>query len=215
MKTLLSIVVLLVAFEATAQEKYTFVFLHHRTDLTPLPKEESDKLMEGHMANIQKMAKEGNLLAAGPLEGGGGIFIFRPSTRQEVEEWISPDPGIQAKRWNVEMLTYEPLVGGVCVAKPPYEMTLYTFIQFKPKIYKFNVEGAGETVVKHEKFIKQLSTAGNVIAYGSFGGEDGGVLVMKGDVQQDAILQDPAVTAALFDPEFKKLYIAKGAFCEK
>jgi hypothetical protein len=38
---------------------------------------------------------------------------------------------------------------------------------------------------------------------------------MKGDVQQEVILQDPAVTAALFEPEFKKLYIAKGAFCEK
>lgn len=215
MKVLLSTIVLFVAFEATAQEKYTFVFLHHRTDLAPLPKEESDKLMEGHMANIQKMAKDGNLIAAGPLEGGGGIFIFKPSTLQEVEEWISHDPGVQAKRWNIEMLKYEPLIGGVCVAKPPYEMTMYTFVHFKPKVYKFNLEGAGGTVMKHEKFVKQLSSAGNVIAYGSFGGEDGGVLIMKGDVQQEVILQDPAVTAALFEPEFKKLYIAKGAFCEK
>jgi uncharacterized protein YciI len=215
MKAFISLIVLLVAFEATAQEKYTFVFLHHRTDLTPLPKEESDKLMEGHMANIQKMAKDGNLIAAGPLEGGGGIFIFKPSTPKEVEEWISPDPGIQQKRWNIEILKYEPLVGGVCIAKPPYEMTLYSFVTFKSKIYKFNVQEAGETVDKHNRFIKQLSAGGNVIAYGSFGGDDGGVLVMKGDVQQDVIMQDPAVTAALFEPEFKKLYIAKGAFCEK
>ena len=218
MKSFISLVVLLVslvAIEATAQEKYTFVFLHHRTDLPALPKEESDKLMQGHMANIQKMAKDGNLIAAGPLEGGGGIYIFKPSTPKEVEEWMSPDPGVKAKRWNIEILKYEPLVGGVCVANPPYEMTMYTLVQFKPKIYKFNVQEAGETVEKHNKFMKQLSNGGNVIAYGSFGGEDGGVLVMKGDVQQEVILQDPAVTAALFEPEFKKLYIAKGAFCEK
>ncbi|MEI9919281.1 MAG: YciI family protein [Bacteroidota bacterium] len=215
MKAFIHIIFLLIAFQATAQDKYTFVFLHHRTDLPALPKEESDKLMEGHMANIQKMAKDGNLIAAGPLEGGGGIFIFKPSTPKEVEEWISHDPGIQAKRWNIEMLKYEPLVGGVCVASPPYEMTMYTFVQFKPKVYKFNVQEAGETVENHNKFIKQLSAGGNVIAYGSFGGKDGGVLVMKGDVQQEVILQSPAVTAALFEPEFKKLYIAKGAFCEK
>ncbi|MEJ0031084.1 MAG: hypothetical protein WDO15_12205 [Bacteroidota bacterium] len=104
------------------------------------------------------------------------------------------------------------MVGGVCAAKPPYEMTMYTFVHFKAKIYKFNVQEAGETVDKHNKFIKQLSAGGNVIAYGSFGGEDGGVLVMKGDVQQEVIMQDPAVTAALFEAEFKKLYIAKGAF---
>lgn len=215
MKGLLGTIVLLVAFEASAQEKYTFVFLHHRTDLAPLPKEESDKLMTGHMANIQKMASDGNLIAAGPLEGGGGIFIFKPSTTKEVEEWMSHDPGVQMNRWNIEMLKYEPLIGGVCVAKPPYEMTMYTFVHFKPKIYKFNVQEAGETVAKHVKFIRQLGSGGNVIAYGSFGGEDGGVLVMKGDVQQEVILQDPAVTEALFEPEFRKLYIAKGAFCEK
>src|ERR1041385_1729738 len=121
MKGLLGTIVLLVAFEASAQEKYTFVFLHHRTDLAPLPKEESDKLMTGHMANIQKMASDGNLIAAGPLEGGGGIFIFKPSTAKEVEEWMSRDPGVQMNRWNIEMLKYEPLIGGVCVAKPPYE----------------------------------------------------------------------------------------------
>ncbi|MEJ0031085.1 MAG: EamA family transporter [Bacteroidota bacterium] len=85
---LLFFALVLFASEAVAQEKYTFMFLHHRTDLAPLPKEESDKLMEGHMANIQKMANDGNLIAAGPLEGGGGIFIFKPSTPKEVEEWV-------------------------------------------------------------------------------------------------------------------------------
>jgi hypothetical protein len=52
MKGLLMIFLLLLAFEANAQDKYIFVFLNKRTDLPALPKEESDKLMEGHMANI-------------------------------------------------------------------------------------------------------------------------------------------------------------------
>jgi uncharacterized protein YciI len=215
MKGLLNILVVVLAFEATAQDKYTFVFLHHRTDVASLPKEESDKLMQGHMANIQKMHKDGHLVAAGPFEGGGGMFLFREGSFEDIEKWMSVDPGVKAKRWNIEMLPYQPMIGGVCNAPEPYEMVMYTLVHFQPKIYKFNVQEAGEFVAKHDKFIKQLSTAGNVITYASFGGDDGGVLVMKGDVQQEVILQDPAVIDALFSPEFKKLYVAKGSFCEK
>ena len=215
MKVLLSILVVLLAFEASAQDKYTFVFLHHRSDLAPLPKEESDKLMQGHMANIQKMHKDGHLSAAGPFEGGGGMFLFKEGSFEDIEKWMNADPGIKAKRWNIEMLPYEPLIGGVCNASEPFEMVMYTFVHFQPKIYKFNVQEAGEVVAKHDKFIKQLSAGGNVITYASFGGDDGGVLVMKGDIQQEVILQDPAVVEALFTPEFKKLYVAKGSFCEK
>src|SRR5262245_27577717 len=127
----LVVVFFLITVGVDAQDKYIFVFLHKRTDRTPLPKQESDKLMEGHMANINKMAKEGKLLAAGPFDGGGGLFIFKSSSAKEVAEWMSPDPGVQAKRWNIEMLPYEPKIGGVCPVSEPYEMTSYTFVHFK------------------------------------------------------------------------------------
>ncbi len=214
MKLLLALVFLL-AGEAIAQDKYTFVFLHKRTDLPPTSKEETDKIMEGHMANMGKLHKEGRLVAAGPFDGGGGIFIFKTASTKEVTEWISPDPGVQAKRWNIEMLPYEPRIGGICPVGETYEMTNYTFIHFKPKVYKFNVQEAGDMIEAHNKFIKELSKGGNVITHASFGGSDGAIVVMKGDVQQEVILEDPAVKGALFEPEFKKLYIAKGSFCEK
>ncbi len=75
--------------------------------------------------------------------------------------------------------------------------------------------GPGDTIEEHNKFVKQLSAGGNVVTHALFGGTDGAILVMKGDVQQEVILADPAVSGALFEPEFKKLYIAKGSFCEK
>jgi len=215
MKGLIVFLALLSSVGAQAQEKYTFVFLHKRTDAPVLSKEESDKLMAGHMSNIEKMHKDGHLLAAGPLEGGGGIFIFKAATNQEVTEWMSPDPGVQSKRWNVEILPYEPKVGGICPVSPPYEMTMYNFIHFKPKIYKFNVQEAGDTIEEHNKFVRELSKGGNVVTHALFGGNDGAILIMKGDLQQEVILEDPAVKAALFEPEFKQIYIAKGSFCEK
>ncbi|HZY79196.1 MAG TPA: YciI family protein [Cyclobacteriaceae bacterium] len=216
MRSIVALLLVLVTFtESRSQEKYTFVFLHKRTDAPQLSKEESDKIMSGHMGNMEKLAKEGKLMAAGPFEGGGGIFIFKSTSTSEVTEWISPDPGVQAKRWNIEMLPYEPKIGGICPVGEKYEMIMYTFIHFKPKVFKFNVQEAGQTVEEHNKFVKELSKGGNVVTHASFGGIDGAILIMKGDVQQEAILEDPAVKGALFEPEFKKLYIAKGSFCEK
>jgi uncharacterized protein YciI len=215
MKSFVVFIFLLVAFAGKAQDKYIFVFLNSRKDAPTISKEETDKIMSGHMANIQKMHKEGKLVAAGPFDGGGGIFIFKATSVKDVEQWMSPDPGVQAKRWNIEMLPYEPQVGGICPVSEPYEMVTYTFVHFKPKVYKFNVQEAGSTVEEHKKFVKQLSQGGNVVTHALFGGSDGSVLIMKGDVQQEVILEDPAVKEALFEPEFKKLYIAKGSFCEK
>lgn len=54
-------------------QNLVFVFLHHRADRTELPKKQLDSIMDGHMNNIQKMAKEGKLLIAGPFEGGGAF----------------------------------------------------------------------------------------------------------------------------------------------
>src|SRR6186713_399170 len=102
------------------QKQYTFVFLHKKEN-TELPKEQVDKIMEGHMANINRLAKEGKLLVAGPFEGGGGIFILNTTSSDEARQWLSTDPGIQANRWDVEVLPYKPRVGSVCLVKEPYE----------------------------------------------------------------------------------------------
>ncbi len=215
MKKLLLAFILLGSVAAEAQQKFTFVFLHKRTDKAELPKEEVDKIMEGHMANINRLASEGKLVAAGPFEGGGGLFIFNSTSQAEVKDWLQTDPGVRAERWNVEVLPYEPRMGGVCTVGEPYEMVSYTFVHFKPQVMKFNVQNADETLRKQFEFVKKLAATGNVVTEATFGGLDGGILVMRGEVQQEAILGAPAVVESLYEAEFKKLWIAKGAFCEK
>lgn len=207
---------LLISNSLLAQSKsYVFVFLHKRTDKAELPKEQADKIMEGHMANINKMAKEGHLLAAGPFEGGGGIFIFNSTSVNDVTEWMKADPGIQAERWKVEMLLYTPRAGSVCNVKEPYEMTMYSFIRYIPNIAKFNVQEAPEIFGKHDDYLKEIKKTGNVIAEGTFGDNEGGILVMKGKVQLEVFETDPAVREGLLELSFKEIYIAKGSFCEK
>jgi uncharacterized protein YciI len=216
MKTLLLALLVFSATPLSAQSNsYVFIFLNKRTDQKELPKEQVDKLMEGHMANINKMAKEGHLLAAGPFEGGGGIFIFNTKSKEDVSEWIKGDPAIQANRWNVEMLLYTPRTGGACLAKEPYEMTMYSFVRYVPNIAKFNVQDAPELFGKHDDYLKTIKKTGNVIAEGTFGENEGGILIMKGEIQEEVIENDPAVREGLLELNRKQLYTAKGAFCEK
>ncbi len=218
MKKYLVLIVLLATGGNLWAQKATshiFLFLHKRADLPQLPKAEVDKLMEGHMANINKMAKEGKLLAAGPFEGGGGIFVFNSTNRADVEEWLKGDPGIQANRWRLEMLTYTPKTGGICTVSEPYKMVMYSFVRFIPNIAKFNVQDAPELFGKHDRYLKDLMKDGNTVAEGTYGDTEGGIWIVKGEFNREAVEKDPAVREGLLELDFKKLYIAKGAFCEK
>ena len=216
MKTFFVSLLLSISTLSFAQSnKFTFVFLNHKTDKAELSKEEVDKIMEGHMANINKMAKEGKLIAAGPFEGGGGIFIFKSTSVEEVNEWISEDPGIKAKRWNIEILPFTIRAGSVCGVKEPYEMTMYNFVRYNTNLNKFTIGDAPLTFKKHDEYLKTMEKTGNVIAEGIFGERDGSILIMNGDLQKEVIELDPAVQEGLLELDFKQLYIAKGAFCEK
>src|SRR5688572_16624600 len=101
-----SIFSLLIQFSFAQDKQYTFVFLNKKTDASQISAEESKKIMQGHMDNINRLAKEGKLLAAGPFKGGGGIFILNTTDLTEAKTWLSTDPGVQANRWNIELLPY-------------------------------------------------------------------------------------------------------------
>jgi uncharacterized protein YciI len=206
---------LFIKLSAHAQYNRIFVFLNKRTDKAELPKEQVDKLMEGHMANINRLAKEGKLVAAGPFDGGGGIFIFNSSSIEEVKRWLATDPGVQADRWKIEMLPFQFRLGKDMTLKEPYEMVSYQFIRYTPNIAKFNIQEVPELFVRHDDYLKEIKRTGNVIMEGIFGDTEGGVLVMKGDLDSAVIERDPAVQQGLLQFEIKKLWIAKGAFGEK
>lgn len=215
-KKILPLAFLLLSHIAYAQKpELIFVFLNSRTDKTELPEAELKKIMDGHMANINRLVKEGKLVSAGPFETGGGIFIFKSGSIDQVKEWLQTDPGVQANRWNVEVLPYFPRTGSACAVGEKFEMTSYQFIRYIPNIAKFNIQDAPQTFKKHDDYLKEINKTGNVIAEGTFGDSEGGILVIKGEVQAAVIESDPAVREGLLQPNIKKLWIARGAFCEK
>jgi uncharacterized protein YciI len=209
----LFLALLLFANAATAQQM-VIVFLNHKADKPELPKEQVDKIMEGHFANMKKMANEGKLLVGGPFEGGGGIFIFNSKSTDEVREWIKPDPGIQNNRWNVELQPYNPRTGWPRLVIEPIQMTSYNFIRFDSYVAKFNVNMVAEILKKHDDYLNEIKKSGNVVAEGIFNDTDGGILIIKGDLDKKVIESDPAVQEGLLGINIKKWFVAKGAFGE-
>lgn len=217
MKTwLLILAFALQMISAFAQDKtYTIVFLNKKADSEKVDEQTTRSLMEGHMANIRRLADEGKLLAAGPFDGGGGLFIFNTTSMEQAESWVNTDPAVQAKRWKVEILPYTPRIGSVCPVSGAIEMVSYTFVRFSAVVDKFTAGNYPNIIRQHEAFVKQTMEAEQIVTEAIFGPNEGGILVLKGELPADAFVNDPGVQQGLLEVQIKKLYIAKSSFCEK
>jgi len=191
-----------------------FVFLNTNPNRQELPKEKSDSLQTAHMANIDRLAKEGKLLAAGPFHGGGGIFVLNTGSVPEANEWLQSDPAVRAKRWNLEVLLYSPRVGSVCSVGENYEMISYSFVRYDLRDGALN-ERTNETWVLHREYLRNIAPSDSIMAEGMLGEDRGAILVVKGIVDEEQVKRDPAVSEGMIRPTVKKLWIAKGSFCEK
>jgi uncharacterized protein YciI len=85
---------------------YYFCLLTRGPNAAQHTPEERQKIQEGHMANIRRLADEGKLLVAGPFTDNGdwrGIFIFKCATLEEAQALVATDPAIAAGRLKAEI----------------------------------------------------------------------------------------------------------------
>ncbi len=78
----------------------------------------AEKIQNGHMANIRRLAGMGKILVAGPFGDDinwRGIFIFDCKTKEEVEEYLKTDPAVAAGRLAYEIHPW--LTGKNCLFK--------------------------------------------------------------------------------------------------
>jgi uncharacterized protein YciI len=121
MKQLLVLAMVILPFSLLAQQKkektfkdgeytmkqYYFVMLTkgpRRAEITDTAK--IKELQRGHMANIDRLAKEGKIIVAGPFGDDSnwrGIFVFDCETKEEVEKLLQSDPAIAAGRLAYEV----------------------------------------------------------------------------------------------------------------
>ncbi|MCA9129305.1 MAG: hypothetical protein KDB22_19600 [Planctomycetales bacterium] len=67
---------------------------------------ESRKLFAGHFANMDRLAKAGQLVLAGPLSDcppKRGIFILNVATLEEAEKLVKSDPAVAAGVFDYEL----------------------------------------------------------------------------------------------------------------
>lgn len=78
----------------------------------PLKVEDKAKqaeLMKGHFGMINRLAKEGKLILAGPFFGGGdlqGIYLFNVKTIDEAKALTETDPSIKEGYFKVEFVKW-------------------------------------------------------------------------------------------------------------
>jgi len=92
-------------------DSFILVLLVRPANAPDLPKADLDKLQEGHMANMRRLADEGKLFKAGPTEDFSGrnvrgIFIFKTDSVDQAREWVATDPSVKAGRLAPEFMKW-------------------------------------------------------------------------------------------------------------
>jgi uncharacterized protein len=85
-------------------KQYVMAFLKKGTKT--VDSSERSQLIQGHLKNIGRLAKEGKLLLAGPFLDKGdlaGIFIFNVTTIEEARNLVATDPAVKAGLFDMEL----------------------------------------------------------------------------------------------------------------
>jgi uncharacterized protein YciI len=183
---------------------------------------ERDRIQAAHMANIQRMAAEGVLIAAGPMEDKmptiSGIFILRAPSLAEAKRIVLQDPTVAEKRNSADVHSWAGPKGvGVAYfqwrqahpdAKDTMAVHAFCLLLHGPA-WKDDPQSDGE----HAVFIDSLRRAGLLAAAG--GTEDDpeifALCVFKSDSIEEAqriIGQDPAVRSGRLAAEFHQWWTA-------
>lgn len=96
----------LAAYQYGMKSYYLVILKKGKTEI--LDKAKKSELMKGHMENINKLAKEGKLIVAGPMleknpNDYSGIFILGAKTKEEAESLVLTDPSVKAGIFDVEL----------------------------------------------------------------------------------------------------------------
>jgi uncharacterized protein YciI len=113
-----------------AQDQLFIVFLNTNPEREQLAEDKVAALQKGHLENIQRLYDKGDLLLAGPFNGGGGIFVLKAADLETARDLLASDPAISANRFRIETLPMQIDKGMICSQEEPYDMILFNFIHF-------------------------------------------------------------------------------------
>jgi len=207
-------------------EQYQFGLLTRGPKWTAENTPEIQKIQEGHMANINKMAQAGKLFAAGPVLDTGelrGIFIFRAGSVDEAKALAAEDPAIKAERLKLEILPWLGSKGiGVKAMEefkknPDMKWTMKKYHLALLKRGPQTAQPSAETQniqLEHLWNIRRMMDEGKMLAAGPFmkDGELRGIFVLNTESAEEAKAwaeTDPAVKGGWMIVEIHPWLVAK------
>ncbi len=194
-----------------------FVFLNSNPDKPEISKQEVEKIQSAHLNNIEQLASEGIMKAAGPFDGGGGMFILQTEDINSANEVLQSDPAIKANRFKIEVFPVMIANNDLCGAKEPYEMITYQFVRSISNVEYFG--DIDKMRFDNRVFMAELNNNNDyVIVQGTFNIYNDGFLILDVADAKEAekiIKKHPAVQEGQLNYEIKSLMIAKGTFCKR
>ncbi len=216
MKKVLVIIAITFAgiFQLRAQSNSLyFVFLNSNPDKEVITDSGAESLQSAHLKNIDRLADQGKLVAAGSFEGGGGMFVLEAKDQFQAWNYLETDPAIKANRFKVEIFPFSLWNGELKKAGKPYEMRTYQFIRL---VSNPDFKGdEGKLIHDNRIFMSEMMRDNpEVLAYGFFSEFNDGMVVVDGSAElaERLIKEHASVKAGQLGFEIKSLYIAKGTF---
>jgi uncharacterized protein YciI len=210
---------------------YQFGLIRKGPKWTPEQTPETRKIQEGHMANINRLAESGSLVAAGPVEAAEGsdlrgIFVFKGVSRDEAQKLADSDPAVQAGRLRLEFLDFVGTAGigrryaeesAKAGAAFKAEMVKYQLVLFKPGRHFQPGEQAENATLSQVRrtWMENLLKQGQVLLAGPFtgGGAYTGLFVLNvpsREAAETVMKEDPTVKTNRATYEVHGWWVAKG-----
>jgi uncharacterized protein YciI len=210
------------AAPASEGSPYYLVFLRPDPNRIPLHQSLREAIMAEHLANIQKMADEGILAAAGPMDDEtttiSGIFVLKADSLGDAQRIAASDPTVLVKRNTVDV---HPWWGPKGIGDGYFQ-------------WKRSNPGAKDVMAAHafcillrmpasagpatadpgdSAFVESLRESGALLAAGRIDGDPviAEVVIFKTasiDEARRSLASDPGVAAGRLQPEFHNWWTA-------
>jgi uncharacterized protein YciI len=208
LRATLMLIIMLSAITGSAQNSLYFIFLNSNPNPAELSEGDLSAATEGHLENIDRLYKEGDLLLAGPFDKSGGVFVLKANSMQAAQDLLATDPSIKADRFIVETMEMEIEKGWICEQVKPHEMIKLNMLRYTPKEGNTKAVPYGE----HYGYVQNdnvlFSTAiknGDAIEYV--------IILPQGVDANDFTSKDPLVSSGTYETNVKAWWITDQAFC--
>jgi uncharacterized protein YciI len=211
--------------EIPATKVYVFGLLKKGPKWTPDETPELRALQEKHLAHLERLGREGKLVAAGPSGEGDlrGILIFALESPEEAQPLADADPAVQAGRLKAELRRFVGSGGiGRKVEAERAKAGKLEMVEYQLALVRlgrhFRPSESNENralFMARNQWLQQLESSGQLALSGPFldSRDLTGALILRAgslDAARKLVGGDPAVLTERFAVDVYPLWLVKG-----